>query len=76
LLNILGWTSWVIIVLLALAWALGLRTYTRKGVSVPTAMAVQTLFMWVIAIFFFFFHLSKLSTSSGLLPYAFSLRSI
>jgi hypothetical protein len=60
LLIILGWIIWAIIALLALSWAFGLRTYTRKGMSVPTAMAVQTLFLWVIVLFFFFFHFSKL----------------
>jgi hypothetical protein len=60
MLNILGWVIWGVVVALALAWTFGLRVYTKKGKSVPVVMAVQGLFLWVIAISFLFVGSSKL----------------
>ena len=44
----------------AIAWAFGLRRYAKMGKSVPTVVAVQTLFFWVIAVVFLFVGYSKL----------------
>jgi hypothetical protein len=60
MLNILGWTIWGIDAFLALSWAYGLRSYTKKGKPVPIATAVQTFFFWVIAIAFLLVGYSKL----------------
>jgi hypothetical protein len=60
MLSILAWTIWAIVAFLAVSWAYGLRAYTKKGQSVPIAMAVQTLFLWVIAVVFLFVSYSKL----------------
>ncbi len=60
MLSILSWTIWAIVAFLALSWAYGLRVYTKKGQSVPIATAVQTFFLWVIAVVFLFSGYSKL----------------
>jgi hypothetical protein len=60
MLNVLGWAAWAIVAILALSWGYGLRAYTRKGQSVPIATAVQTLFLWIIALDFLLVGRSKL----------------
>lgn len=61
MLDIFGWIVWGVIAIFALSWAYGLRVYTKKGQPVPVAMAVQTLFLWVVAIVFLFVGSSKLN---------------
>jgi hypothetical protein len=58
--SVLGWIVWGIEAFLALSWVHGLRTCTRHGQPVPLATAVQTFFLWVIAIAFLFVGYSKL----------------
>jgi hypothetical protein len=60
MLGILGWIIWAIVAVFALSWAYGLRRYAKTGRSVPTVVAVQTLFLWVIAVVFLFVHYNKL----------------
>jgi hypothetical protein len=60
MLAILGWTIWAIVAIFAISWAHSLRRYARQGRSVPTVVAVQTVFLWVIAVLFLFVHYSKL----------------
>jgi hypothetical protein len=59
-LGVFGWAVWAIVAILALSWAYGIRVYTKKGQSIPIATAVQTLFLWIIAVVFLFVGYSKL----------------
>ena len=58
--TVLGWIVWGIDAALALSWAYGLRTYTKNRQSVPTATAIQTFFLWAIAVAFLLIGYSKL----------------
>jgi hypothetical protein len=58
--TILDWTVWAVVAIFAISWAHSLRRYAKKGWPVPTALAVETLFLWVIAVSFSFIHYSKL----------------
>jgi hypothetical protein len=59
----LGWIVWGIYAFLALAWAYGMRTYTKKGQSVPIATAIQALFWCAIAVAFLLVGYSSASTT-------------
>lgn len=58
--NLLGWLVWTILAFFAISWAHGLRTYARAGQSFTNATAVQTLFLWALAILFLVSDHSKL----------------
>ena len=60
MLNTLGWIIWAITALLAISWAFGIRTYTKQGKPFPTTTAVQSFFLWLIAVVFLYVHYSKL----------------
>jgi hypothetical protein len=60
MLTILGWTVWALVAIFAISWAHSLRGCAKQGRPVPTVVAVQTVFLWVIAVLFLFVHYSKL----------------
>lgn len=60
MLKVVGWALWTIVALLAVSWTWGLRKYARVGAPFQMTTAVQTFFLWVIAITFLATSISKL----------------
>lgn len=60
MLTIIGWIVWSVVAILAGAWAYGLRTFARTSQPFQMATAVQTLFLWIIALIFLLTDYSKL----------------
>ena len=57
--QIIGWVIFGIVVFLAIGFAIGCRVYVKTGRGVHWATAVQTFFLWLIAVIFFLFGWNK-----------------
>jgi hypothetical protein len=58
--QLIGWTIWLIVVLLAVSFSLNCRSKVKSGQDFQWATGVQALFLWIIAILFIFFEWNKL----------------
>ena len=58
--HVVGWIIWGILVVIAVSWAYGCRTYAKYGLGFHHATGMQTFFLWVIAVLFLFCDWHKL----------------